>query len=114
MEIYLRNIMWFCLILLLIALTVAVIQIIIILLDLRSAAREAKKMVKDVEKKVKSVTSILDMAVMLTGGLEEAKKRVMKRAVPARSTLTGFFAGLKKGLAVLLKPGQPGKREGKR
>jgi len=112
MELYLRNIMWFCLILLLIAATVAVIEIVIILLDLRSATREAKKMVKDVEKKVKSVTSILDLAVMLTGGLEEAKKRVMKKAIPTRSALAGFFAGLKKGLEVLLNPGHSGKGEG--
>ncbi|MFA4905485.1 MAG: hypothetical protein WC645_03175 [Candidatus Margulisiibacteriota bacterium] len=43
MELVLRNIMWFSLIVLLLALTVAVIQIIIILLDVRGSVREFSK-----------------------------------------------------------------------
>ena len=49
MQTYLINIFWFCLILFVLALTVAVVQIIIILIDLRQTTKEIKKMVKDIE-----------------------------------------------------------------
>jgi len=102
MEMILKNIMWFSLILLLLALTVAVVQVVIILLDVRGATKELRKMVKDLERKIKSLTSILDIATMLMGGLDEVKKRAIKRATPSKATLVGFFAGVKKGMQVLL------------
>lgn len=95
MEIILKNIMWFSLILLLLVLTVAVVQVVIILLDVRGAT-------KDLKKKLKSLTSVLDLATMLFGGLEEIKRRAIKQAIPSKTTLVGFFAGVKKGMQVLL------------
>ncbi|MBI5698896.1 hypothetical protein HZC35_01120 [Candidatus Saganbacteria bacterium] len=95
MEAILKNIMWFSLILLLLALTGAVIQVVIILLDVRSAT-------KDLKKKLKSLTSVLDIATMLMGGLEGIKRRAIKQAIPSKATLVGFFAGVKKGMQVLM------------
>jgi len=44
----------------------------------------------------------LDIATMLMGGLDEVKKRAIKRATPNKATLVGFFAGIKRGMQVLL------------
>lgn len=95
MELVLRNIMWFSLILLLLALTVEVVQIIIILLDVRGSVREVKK-------KLKALTSVLDIATLFLAGLEEMKRRAGEQADPSKATLKAFLAGVKKGLQVLV------------
>jgi len=102
MQTYLINIFWFCLILFVLALTVAVVQIVIILIDLRQTTKEIKKMIKDIEAKVKAVTSVIDIVTLFMGGMEEAKKRALKHSIPSKSTFAGLFAGIKKGLEVFV------------
>lgn len=90
------NILVFCGIILLIALTVAVIQGILILLDV-------KRISKEVRKKLLAVTSVIDIVSLLLGGFEGAKSRFKKKLTSNDSTLVAFLAGLKKSLQVLLK-----------
>ena len=94
MQTYLFNILIFCGILLLLALTVAVVQGIIILID-------ARRVSKEVTNKVLAVSSLFDVVTMLVGGLGEAKKRVGKNM--DSSTVVAFAAGLKKAIQVLFK-----------
>lgn len=89
------NILIFCLILLLIALIVAAVQGILILFDFRSISKEVRK-------KFLAVTSAIDIAALLLGGVDEAKKRFKKKLKSDRPTLMAFLAGVKKGLQVLL------------
>jgi hypothetical protein len=91
---YLANILIFCGILLLLALTVAVVQGIVILIDVRRVSRE-------VTNKVLAITSLFDIVTMLVGGLGEAKKRVGKKM--DSNTVVAFAAGLKKAVQVLFK-----------
>ena len=93
-QMYLTNILIFCGILLLLALTVAVVQGIIILIDVRRVSRE-------VTNKVLAITSLFDIVTMLVGGLGEAKKRVGKKM--DSNTVVAFAAGLKKAVQVLFK-----------
>ncbi len=69
MEIYLKNILLFTLIVLVIALCVAVIQIILMLLDLRWVSHEIKK-------RVKKVTDIYDIVAVFSS---KSAKILMKR-----------------------------------
>lgn len=94
MQMYLTNILVFCGILLLLALTVAVVQGIVILIDVRRVSRE-------VTNKVLAITSLFDIVTMLVGGLGEAKKRVGKKM--DSNTVVAFAAGLKKAVQVLFK-----------
>lgn len=76
MEIYLKNILWFSLILLVLALVVAVIQIVLMLLDLRWATHEIRK-------RARAVVDIYD-AVALIGSTNwktflARLKKVMRR-----------------------------------
>lgn len=96
LQIYLINILIFTAIILLIALIVAVVQIVLILIDARQTTKELKT-------KLQSVFSVIDLATMFLGGLEGAKRRLIKQAIPDQSTMVAFAAGLKKGLAVLFK-----------
>lgn len=100
MEMYLGNILTFCLIIFVIALTICVIQVILIFLDIRESVKEAKKLLKDLEKKIKAVTSVLDVAVMLVGGMDQIKNRVASQVIK-KSNMGAFIAGLKKGAQVL-------------
>lgn len=100
MEIYLKNILWFVLIIFVGTLIFAVVQIILILLDIRNTAKDAKKMLKDIEIRVRALTSLLDVVSMVFGGIEEAKRKVMDRTLSA-SNLSAYAAGLKKGVKVL-------------
>ncbi len=95
MQVYLINILIFCGILLLLALTVAVVQIILVLLDVRRISNEIKK-------KVLILTSMFDIVSLLLGGMERAKKKISKKLSPDKATLVAFVAGLKKSLQVLL------------
>ena len=92
LQTYLVNILIFCGILLLLAITVAVIQGIIILIDVRRISKEVRK-------KILALTSVIDIVTLLLGGMGEAKKKLQ----PSKSTLIAFIAGLKKGIQVLLK-----------
>jgi hypothetical protein len=96
LQTYLINILIFCGIALLIALTVAVIQGIIILVDIRRTTKE-------VSKKVRLLTSAVDIVSLILGGLGGAKKSLKKKLNPEKSTLVAFIAGIKKGVQILLK-----------
>ncbi len=91
----LKDIMWFSLILLLLALTVAIVQVIIILVEVRGSIRELKK-------KLKPVTAALDIANLFWAGIEEMKRCAAEEADPSKATLKAFFAGVKKGIQVLM------------
>jgi hypothetical protein len=95
MQEILINILIFCGIILLLALTVAVVQIIIIMIDIN-------RMTKEVKKKVLALTSVIDIVSLLFGGLEGAKKKFKNKLSPDKSTIVAFVGGLKKGLQVLL------------
>lgn len=101
MNIYLVNIFWFCLILLVITFIVAMVQVVLMLIDMRSATKQAKKMVEEIEKKIKAFTSILDIATLVLGGFEGVKARVIRDSL-GKNNLVAFFAGFKKGIQVLL------------
>ncbi|MFA6549246.1 MAG: hypothetical protein WCT39_04870 [Candidatus Margulisiibacteriota bacterium] len=88
---YLINILIFCGILLLIALTVAVVQGIIILIDIQRTTREVKK-------KIEIFTSLFDIATMVLGGVGKMKSRAMEK-----STMVAVVAGIKKSLQILFK-----------
>jgi hypothetical protein len=90
------NVLIFCGIILLLALTVAVVQIVIIMIDVN-------RMTKEVRKKVLALTSVVDIVTLLFGGLGGAKKVLKKKLNPDKSTLVASVAGIKKGLQVLLK-----------
>jgi hypothetical protein len=90
------NVLIFCGIILLLALTVAVVQIVIIMIDVN-------RMTKEVRKKVLALTSVFDIVTLLFGGLGGAKKVLKKKLNPDKSTLVASVAGIKKGLQVLLK-----------
>ncbi|MBU0671985.1 MAG: hypothetical protein KJ732_03035 [Candidatus Margulisbacteria bacterium] len=96
MQEILINVLIFSGILLLLALAVGVIIGVMILLDVR-------KMTKDVTKKVKAVTSAIDIVSMLFGGFGGAQKTLKKKLKTDSSTMVAFISGLKKGLQVLLK-----------
>lgn len=101
MEIYLKDALFFCLIVFVIALIVLLIQLIFILFDIRGIVKQSRKMFKDLEKKIKAVTSIFDVASLILGGVEEVKKRVIKQAI-SKTNWKAFIAGLRKGVKVLL------------
>lgn len=90
------NVLIFCGIILLLALTVAVVQVVIILIDIN-------RMTKEVKKKLLALTSVVDIVTLLFGGLGGAKKVLKKKLDPDKSTLVALVAGIKKGLQVLLK-----------
>lgn len=92
------NILIFCGIILLIALTVAAVQAILILMDVRRAEKE-------VMKKVSMISSAVDIVSIVTGGIGGAKKVMGKKMISEGSTLTAFMAGLKKGLEVFFEKG---------
>ncbi len=92
-QVYLINILYFCLILLVIALVVGAIQLIMILFDVR-------KMTHEVKEKFLAVTSVLDIVSLIVGGLGSVKK---KMRAPDSSTFVAFMSGLKKALQVLFK-----------
>lgn len=90
------NVLIFCGIILLLAITVAVVQVVIILIDIN-------RMTKEVKKKLLALTSVVDIVTLLFGGLGGAKKVLKKKLDPDKSTLIALVAGIKKGLQVLLK-----------
>ena len=106
MELYsiLMNVLIFCGIILLIALTVGVIQAIIILVDVRHTSKEVKK-------KLYALTSVIDIFSLLMGGMEGAKNRIKKKMAPDENSIIAFVAGVKKGLKVLLRK-EPSKKRG--
>lgn len=104
MQEILINVLIFCGIILLLALTVAVVQIIIIMIDIN-------RMTKEVKKKVLALTSVFDIVTLLLGGLSGAKKTLKKKLSPDKSTIVAFAGGLKKGLQVLL-GNKGGKKDG--
>jgi hypothetical protein len=90
------NILIFCGILLLIALTVGAIFGAMILFDIRRTTRE-------VSDKVRALAAIFDIATLLIGGLSGTGKRIKNKMGLNGSGFAPFIAGLKKGLQVLLK-----------
>ncbi len=94
MQTYLINILFFCGIALLLALTVAVVQCIIILIDVHRTSRE-------ITKKVRAITSAIDIVSLIIGALGGGGKSLKKKAQD-KSTLIAFIAGVRKGLEVLL------------
>lgn len=96
MEVYLRSGLWAVLIIFVIALIFAAVQMILILFDVRQISKESKKIIK----RVKALTSVFDAVTMVTGGIEEVKKRVVKEAI-SKTNWKAFIAGLKKGVQVL-------------
>lgn len=92
------NILIFCGIILLIALTVAAVQAILILMDMRRAEKE-------IMKKVSLISSAVDIVSIVTGGVGGAKKVIGKKLSSDGSTLNAFVAGLKKGLEVFFEKG---------
>ena len=93
-QTYLVNILLFSAILLLLTLTIGAVQIVLILLDLRKTATELKK-------KLEVFTSMLDIATLLFGGLNSAKRRVASKFSANGSVLLAFVAGFKKALKIL-------------
>lgn len=96
LQTYLVNILIFCAILLLLALTVGAVQMVIILLDIRRMANAVKE-------KVMAAVSILDLFSVVFSGLGEVKNRFGVNLAPGSSTFAAFAAGLKKALQVLFK-----------
>ena len=91
------NVLVFSAVLLLLALTIGVIMGIMILIDVRHSTKE-------VAKKVKAVTSAIDIVSMLIGGFGGAKKTFKKKLNSANdSTVIAFIAGIKRALTVLFK-----------
>lgn len=97
MQTYLINILIFCGVILLLALTVAAVQSIIILVDVRRAAREVKL-------KIIAVTSLIDIVSLVLGGMDLAKGRIGRKFANKGSTIIALVAGLKKGMQVLFNP----------
>jgi hypothetical protein len=90
MQVYLINILFFCLILLVLALTVGALQMVLILIDVRKTSSE-------ISSKVRMVASLFDIVTMLVGGMGTAKRKMND------SSLAAFAAGLKKSFEVLFK-----------
>jgi hypothetical protein len=97
MQTYLMNVLIFCGIILLLALTVAAVQAIIILIDVRRAAKEVKA-------KIFALTSLFDIVSLIMGGMDLAKGRIGRNFAKNGSTIIALVAGLKKGLQVLFNP----------
>lgn len=88
------NLLVFCAILLLLAITVAVVQGVIVMIEVRRTTR-------NVTKKIETLTSIIDIGTLLLGGVDGAARRVKQSLLPGRANLTALIAGIKKGLQVL-------------
>ena len=100
-QAYLINILIFCAIILLIVIIVGAVQAVIVMIDVRRSTKE-------VTKKVRAITSALDIVALLFGGLGRGKKKAQSRLIaPDEATIVPYIAGVKKALQVLLK-----KREG--
>jgi len=95
-QTYLINTLIFCVILLLLAITVGAVQMALIMFDVRQMEKEARK-------KFMAVLSVFDVVTLLLGGLGGLKKRIQKNVAPDRSTFVALIAGIKKGLQVFLK-----------
>lgn len=96
MEIFLKNVLWICLIVLVIAVLYAVVQVILILIDLRRTSKNVKDFVSEVTCKMKNITSFLDIAALISNGvalnfIKDASKK---------SNFIAFIAGVKKGIKV--------------
>jgi hypothetical protein len=72
------------------------------MVDVRRTVRNASKVVNEVGEKIKAVLFILDFATIFKGKFDKSKEKVYKQLMPSKTTLVSFFAGLKKGLDVLL------------
>ncbi|MFH1683732.1 MAG: hypothetical protein ABIA67_02485 [Candidatus Margulisiibacteriota bacterium] len=96
MQEILINVLIFSGIILLLALSVGVVIGIMILVDIRKTSKE-------ITKKIKAITSAIDIVALLLGGLGGARQSLKKKLNPDKSTLIAFIAGVKKGLQVLLK-----------
>ena len=95
-QTYLINTLIFCVILLLLAITVGAVQLALIMFDVRQMEKEARK-------KFMAVLSVFDVVTLLLGGLGGLKKRIQKNVAPDRSTFVALIAGIKKGLQVFLR-----------
>ena len=95
-QTYLINTLIFCVILLLLAITVGAVQMALIMFDVRQMEKEARK-------KFMAVLSVFDVVTLLLGGLGGLKKRIQKNVAPDRSTFVALIAGIKKGLQVFLR-----------
>lgn len=91
-QTYLINTLIFCVILLLLAITVGAVQMALIMFDIRQMEKEAKK-------KFMAILSVFDLATLFVSAIGGLKKRVQ----PDKSTFVALVAGIKKGLQVFLK-----------
>ncbi|OGC03990.1 hypothetical protein A2276_05170 [candidate division WOR-1 bacterium RIFOXYA12_FULL_43_27] len=102
-----NQILLICLSILVIALTVAVVYFIFILREVSQSLKTANQMVADARRKLNALTSVLDIASTLIGGIDAAKSKLKKKLVrdvmPSQAVIVGFFAGVKKALTVLFK-----------
>lgn len=78
------------------------IYIFLILIDVRRTVKNTSKIVNEAGEKIKAVLFILDFATLFKGKFDKSKEKVYKHLLPPKATLISFFAGLKKGLDVLL------------
>ena len=104
LQSYLINILFGCLIVLVLALIVGAIQMAVILIDIRKVTGETKA-------KVLSAMSVVDVASVFFSGLVQ-RRRWKKKAAEEEAEegegsdyLAAAIAGLKKGLQVFFKKG---------
>ncbi len=91
------NVLVFSAILLLLALTIGVVIGVMILVDIRRSTKE-------VTRKIKAVTSALDIISMVVGGFGGARKTFKKKLKTANdSNVIAFIAGIKRALTVFLR-----------
>lgn len=103
---YLNMFLLICLSVFIIALTAAVIYFVLILREIGQSINTINKLLNEARKKLNALTAILDLASMFISGVEGAKTKLKKKLIsefmPSRAVIMGFFAGVKKGLKVLL------------
>ena len=88
------NILMFCAILLLLALTIGAIFGAMIMFDIRRTTKE-------VSEKVRALAAVFDILTLVIGGLSGTGKKIKNKLGMDSSNLAPFIAGLKKGLKVL-------------
>lgn len=103
---YINAFLVICLSIFVIALTAAAVYFIFILREISQSLNIINKLINEARKKLNALTAILDLASIFISGVEGAKTKLKKKLVsefmPSRAVIIGFFAGVKKGLKVLL------------
>ncbi len=101
-----QQILLACLSLFVVALTVAVVFSVLILKEVLDSVKAVNSTVKDARRRFNALTGFLDTISTFFGGIDSAKKKMRKKMVkqlmPSKAVVIGFFAGLKKGVQVLV------------